>query len=254
MKKILGFLIMICALHAFGAGEQQAIKNIQFAERDGKTRVTFLLNHPFHLDLEESGRDQITIKAPKDASWVVGNDEKVTGLVKKYQIEELSCVLEVVPNTEISDYGLEKSEFFVDLHNKNPDSPMAEKPSVISVEDPQAFKIEGDVELLQEEELKEDLKRLQMSLNLPDQMAYVDQKDLKKGNLKEEKPRVLKKFKISPTNDIATIANQSRPQPMPLSSAGTMFSKLQSTQEPQASNEGTAPAWVIEAKMHEQRD
>jgi hypothetical protein len=119
---------------------------------------------------------------------------------------------------------------------------------------PAAFTIEGEEESLHAEELREDLKGLQISLSLPEEMAYVPKEDLQKDNLKEEPPKVLKKFKISPTQDVASIASQqTTPQHLPLSNAGTMFTRLQSTQEAQASNEGTAPAWVIEAKMHEQK-
>jgi hypothetical protein len=121
-----------------------------------------------------------------------------------------------------------------------------------SPQEPSAFTIEGEEDVLDEEELKEDLKGLQISMSLPEEMTYVNKEDLKKDNLKEEKPMLLKKFKIAPSQDVASIASQqSKPQHLPLSNAGSMFTKLQSTQEAQASNEGTAPAWVIEAKMKE---
>ena len=114
-----------------------------------------------------------------------------------------------------------------------------------------AFKIEGDTACLEEEELKEDLKGLQISLSLHhDEMAYVAPQDLKKDNLKEEPTKLLKKFKISPSQDVP-VSKGIEPQHLSLSNAGRMFERLQKTQEAQVSNEGTAPAWVIEAKMKE---
>lgn len=116
------------------------------------------------------------------------------------------------------------------------------------------LRIEGDEETLHAEELKEDLKGLQISLSLPENVAYVNRQDLKKDNLKEGQPKVLKSFKIAPSDDIEAIASKpQKPRHLNLSNAGTMFTRLQKMQEPQASHEGTAPAWVIEAKMKEKK-
>ena len=117
------------------------------------------------------------------------------------------------------------------------------------------FRIEGEEECLHKDELEEDLKGLQISLSMPDEMALVDPKDLKKNNLKEEPPKVLKKFKIAPAPGYVDNAD-SKPvsKHLPLSNAGTMFTRLQKMKDAQTSGEGHAPAWVIEAKMKQKKD
>ena len=90
---------------------------------------------------------------------------------------------------------------------------------------------------------------------MPDDVALVDPKDLKRDNLKEEPPKVLKKFKIAPAPEyVQASAKSGQPAHKTFSNGGTIFTRLQKSKNAQTSGEGHAPAWVIEAKMKERQD
>lgn len=114
------------------------------------------------------------------------------------------------------------------------------------------FRIEGEEETLDASEIREDLKGLEISLNMPDHVALVDSKDLKKDNLKEEAPKFLKKFKITPSAYHMQKTRQGGgASHRQIPNQSTVATRLQHVREPSQSH---APAWVIEAKMQEKRD
>lgn len=116
-----------------------------------------------------------------------------------------------------------------------------------SQEDSKNFRIEGEDECLSVQDINADLKALHA--HLPEDLAYVSPKVLEEG--KDPTPHLLKAFKIAPSDDPSAAQKGPEVQHINASNTGRMFSQLQQSQEAQMSAEGTAPAWVIEAKMKE---
>lgn len=260
--------LLVLAPNVFASKQIQGIKVAPMGVNH--TRLTFLLSEPFSLDLEEDpAQNQLIVRGPSESTWDVRDIPSNVGLVTKGELVtstqgNQSLFLDVSVGTEIDNYGLKKNfkdrhEFFIDLHkdasllpsedDRTVSMTLPEKMTDPIRQEPSAFHIEGDEECLSEHDLKTDLKSLQISLSLPDDLAYVSQKVLEEGG--DPKPKLLKAFKIAPSEDPTFAKKAPDVHHVKPSNTGHMFDQLQGHQEAQVSVEGTPPDWVIEAKMKE---
>jgi hypothetical protein len=267
------FSFLILWFMPFSVLADKQIKSIKVTPMGkNNTRVTFVLTEPFALDLEEDpAQNQVVIRGPEGSIWQATEIPAATGLVKKGEIVtstqgNQSLFLDVVVGTEIDNYGLKKNfkdrhEFFIDLHGEGVRQVEQKDESTKSVpqekqtdpirQAPSAFSIEGEDECLNECDLKADLKALQVSLSLPEDLAYVNPSVIENGDT--PKPKLLKAFKIAPSEDPSLAKKEPEVQHVNASNTGRMFNQLQSHLDAQMSAEGTPPDWVIEAKMKEKR-
>ena len=103
-----------------------SVKNVRISEVGHQTRVTFVLNEPLSLDLEEDPENRrISVRAPHGTTWGIKDATTTIGFVRGYKTLQANkdrpeFILDVLSGTDIDDYGLRRNsqgqpEFFMDL-------------------------------------------------------------------------------------------------------------------------------------------
>ena len=251
--------------------KKEPLQAVRISEEAGETVITLetLEKIAFEPDLEQK-KKKIYIELPK-VDWVkVDTGVKQGGVIQGYYVDDshenfsrlvmsLSAHADMVVKSPVQESGglwryriaLTPGDMVVPTPTAVPEK--AEEVSPPPKKRRKVITLKGMHQDVTQADLYEDLKALNASLMVPSGVAYAPKEDLKKDPA-TRKPTVLKNFRIAPSGGMPSPAGEKpKPKHLDLPSAGTMFSKLQGAKEAQISNEGTAPAWVVEAKMKEKR-